>query len=209
MCREPMRVGPSLVGQQIDCPHCHRAVRIEAPVAELVEDGTLDKRDHRTVKRVSSPMDSEEVLKIVHPVMFRAHPVWFLLFSACVLLGIVIAVGSEWLAFPWGLMWGFVLGGATVLVGAVGLFLWWIKTRMLTLEITSKRTRSIRGLFAKSTSEVQHDDVRNIQIAQSSYGRLVGVGTLAVSSSGQDDLEIVAKGIPAPNEIAELIRDRQ
>jgi len=179
---------------------------IEAPVAELIEGTELD---DGKAQRVASPVDSEELLRVVHPVMFRAHPFWFLLIFGCFVAGLVIAAGGGFFKFPWEQSVGWILGGALAVIGGLGLVVWWLKTRSLTLEVTSKRTRLIRGFVAKSTSEVQHDDVRNIQVNQSVVGRLVNVGGLAISSSGQDDLEINAKGLPGPNEIAELIRDRQ
>lgn len=206
LCHEPVKVAAALVGQQIDCPHCHRAIKIDAPVAELIEGTDLD---DGTADRVSSPLDSEELLRVVHPVMFRAHPFWFMLLFACFLAGLIIAAGGGYFELPWQASVGWILGGALAVFGGIGLIAWWLKTQSLTLEVTSKRTRLIRGFIAKATSEVQHDDVRNIQVDQSMIGRLVNVGGLAISSSGQDDLEINAKGLPGPNQIAELIRDRQ
>lgn len=206
LCREPVKVAAALVGQQIDCPHCHRAIRIEAPVAELIEGTELD---DGMADRVASPLDSEELIRVVHPVMFRAHPFWFLLLFGCFAAGLIIAAGGGFLELPWEASVGWIIGGSLAVFGGLGLIAWWLKTRTLTLEVTSKRTRLIRGFIAKSTSEVQHDDVRNIQVDQSVIGRLVNVGGLAISSSGQDDLEINAKGLPGPNQIAELIRDRQ
>jgi hypothetical protein len=35
--------------------------------------------------------------------------------------------------------------------------------------------------------------------------RLFGVGTIAISSAGQGDIEIVVPGIPSPNKIKEII----
>lgn len=206
LCQESVRVAPALIGEQIDCPHCQRAIRVEAPVAELLDDS-----DHpgTNSRRVASPLDSEELIRLVHPVMFRAHPFWFAFIFAWVIGGVVLALGDSYLNLPWEPAVGWIAGGIVVSIGLLALFVWWVQTQALTLEITSKRTRSIRGLISKSTSEVQHDDVRNIQVDQSLYGRLVDVGRLAVSSSGQDGLEIVVHGIPSPNGIAELIRDRQ
>lgn len=206
LCHKPVKVAAALVGQQIDCPRCHRAIMIDAPKAELIEGTELD---DGTADRVASPLDTEELIRVVHPVMFRAHPFWFLLLFGCFIAGLVVAAGGSYLEFPWDAQVGWILGGALAAFGGLGLIYWWIKTRTLTLEVTSKRTRLTRGFIAKSTSEVQHDDVRNIQVHQSLVGRLVNVGGLAISSSGQDDLEINAKGLPGPNQIAELIRDRQ
>ncbi len=206
LCHEPVKVAAAQVGGRIDCPHCNRAIEIEAPKAELIEGTDLD---DGTADRVASPLDSEEMLRVVHPVMFRAHPFWFILLFGCFVAGLIVAAGGGFFEFPWERSLGWILGGVLVVIGGLGLIVWWLKTRTLTLEVTSKRTRLIRGFIAKKTSEVQHDDVRNIQVDQSMVGRLVNVGGLAVSSSGQDDLEINAKGLPGPNEIAELIRDRQ
>jgi hypothetical protein len=44
---------------------------------------------------------------------------------------------------------------------------------------------------------------------QSIVQRLLGVGTLAVSSAGQDDFEITVRGVSRPDELASLIRDQQ
>ncbi|WP_442511111.1 PH domain-containing protein [Novipirellula sp. SH528] len=206
LCHEAVKVAPALVGEQIDCPNCHRVIKIDAPSAELIE-GTG--ADGDSADRVASPLDSEELIRQVHPVMFRAHPFRFSLLFICFVVGVFLAAGGQLFELPWETTVGWVVGGVLAMIGGVGLIVWWISTRSLTLEVTSKRTRLTKGLIAKSTSEVQHDDVRNIQVHQSIIGRMVNVGALAISSSGQDDLEITANGLPGPNQIAELIRDRQ
>jgi uncharacterized membrane protein YdbT with pleckstrin-like domain len=92
-----------------------------------------------------------------------------------------------------------------VVVGAIILFVWWLKTIGTTLIITSKRTTLRRGILSKSTNEILHSDVRNIQTAQSALQRLFGVGTIALSSAGQSDIEIQVAGVPDPEGIKELI----
>ena len=66
-----------------------------------------------------------------------------------------------------------------------------------------------RGVINRRTSEVQHDDIRNIQVQQNLVERLVGAGTIAISSAGQDDMEIVARGIAHPQRVIETIRTHQ
>jgi len=206
LCQQNIAVAPALVGQQIDCPHCEHPIKVDAPVARLIEETSPDDRE---IDRVVSPVNSEELIQTVHPVMFRAHPFYYLLLVACLLGGLVIGLGGRYFNLPWNTMIDWIIGGTLAGTGAVALFVWWVKTLGVTLEVTSKRTRLTRGLIAKASSEVQHDDVRNIQVDQTFIGRLVNVGALAISSSGQDDLEIEAKGLPGPGQIAELIRDRQ
>jgi uncharacterized membrane protein YdbT with pleckstrin-like domain len=75
--------------------------------------------------------------------------------------------------------------------------------------VTNRRTVLRRGLLARETSEVRHRDVRNVQVNQTTFERLLGVGDLALSSAGQSDFEIAVKGIPNPNRVADVIRDMQ
>ena len=101
------------------------------------------------------------------------------------------------------------VGGALVLVGAAFLGYWWLKSRFETLTVTSRRTVFRWGIISRDTTEILHDDVRNLQVDQSGPGRLLGVGDLFLSSSGQDDLEIQARGIPNPEHVADVVRDLQ
>jgi uncharacterized membrane protein YdbT with pleckstrin-like domain len=60
---------------------------------------------------------------------------------------------------------------------------------------------SLRRNICRNTSEVQHHDVFNIQIDQSLFERLLRIGEIGISSSGQDDLGIVASRFPSPESI--------
>ena len=111
-----------------------------------------------------------------------------------------------------------MLGPASLLVWACGVSLlivagiagWWLlESRITTLTVTDDRTIYQEGIIARETSEVQHDDVSNIQIDQSFLQRLLSVGTIGISSSGQDDVEVVAKKMPNPEHIVALIRKNQ
>jgi len=206
LCQKNIAVAPALVGQQIDCPHCKLPIKVDAPVARLIEETAPDDNE---VERVVTPVNSEELIQTFHPVMFRARPFYYMLLMACLMGGLVIGLGGRYFSLPWNVTIDWIVGGTLAGIGAVALLVWWVKTLGVTLEVTSKRTRLTRGLIAKASSEVQHDDVRNIQVDQTFIERLVNVGSLAISSSGQDDLEIQAKGLPGPGQIAELIRDRQ
>lgn len=117
-----------------------------------------------------------------NPKMFRNRPILFLL---CVVL--IIAYGA----------------------GLVILLVWWIQTKCTTLTITDKNTTLRRGILSKSINEVRHKDVRNVQVYQSFLQRILGVGRLALSSSGQDGLEIVVNGIRAPMRLKKLIDDQR
>jgi uncharacterized membrane protein YdbT with pleckstrin-like domain len=120
----------------------------------------------------------EKTLFTGHPAMFRNRPIFFLL---CIVL-----------IFFYG-------------IGLVLLLIWLISTMSRTLTVTNKRSTLRKGILAKNTTEVLHAHVRNVQIRQGALQRLFGVGTIAISSAGQSDLEIVIAGIANPTKVKSLI----
>lgn len=123
------------------------------------------------------PAAEEKTYYEEHPSMFRNRPVEFVVTSLLCL----------------------------VLVGFVMFFFWWLKCKGTTLTVTSERTRLRRGILSKSITEVWHQDVRNVQLNQSVFQRIFGVGTLGISSAGQSGLEISVSGIPEPDKVKSLI----
>lgn len=119
----------------------------------------------------------EEVLYSDSPSMFRNDPLRFLL---CLALCLVI-------------------------IGIPIMIIWYLKCIGTVLTVTNKRTTLRKGLLSKSTNEVWHDAVRNVQLSQSMFQRIFSTGTLAISSAGQSGMEIEVKGIPNPNKAKEAI----
>ena len=85
----------------------------------------------------------------------------------------------------------------------------WFLSLFVTLTVTTKRSILRKGLISKRTSEVEHDDVRNIQVDQNVVQRLLNIGHISISSAGQSTMEIVARGVPDPEGIASVIREHQ
>lgn len=92
-----------------------------------------------------------------------------------------------------------------LLVGLIIYLLEWIRVRSTQLVVTTHRTILVDGLFEKNTSEVHHDDVRNLQVKQTFAQRIFNTGDLELSSAAQGGIEIIAKGFPDPDEISKLI----
>ena len=99
--------------------------------------------------------------------MFRNNPVWFVI---CLLLSIVV-------------------------VGLILFLIWYLQTRATTLIVTNEQTTLRKGLLSKETNDVFHENVRNIQVKQSFFQRLMNVGYIGISSSGQAGLEIEINGL--------------
>lgn len=124
----------------------------------------------------------EEVLLIANPSMFRSNPIGFI-FSVI----LIAAFGA----------------------GLVILFIWWLKCKTRTITVTNKRTTVREGLISKNTSEILHSHIRNIQVIQGVFDRIFGVGTLAISSAAQSDMEISFSGLAHPDEIKSMIDEHR
>jgi len=149
----------------------------------------------------------EVVVMTIRPAMFRAHPVeiglLWLVIVGCVVSGSI----GYFRAWP---MWMVVTLWVVVLIAVVWLGVYWLQTRFVALRVTNKRTVEVRGLLSRSTSEVLHDNIRNVQVNQTFRQRVFGVGKIGLSSSGQDGVEIEVENLPNPlrlREVIDLYRD--
>jgi uncharacterized membrane protein YdbT with pleckstrin-like domain/DNA-directed RNA polymerase subunit RPC12/RpoP len=209
-CQKIVRIDESVMGRQVDCPLCGQPFLAEAPVAKPLGRAAADAED-MDEPSVMLAADDENELKVVRPAVFRRH---FFGVIMCVLLllggaGLIIfgALTATLLVVP-GLY--FLIGGLLgVLLGGFFLLKWWIVGKTHKLTITTERSIYRSGIIHRFTSEVRHDDVRNIKLDQNFKERLLKFGDIAISSSGQDDMEIVIRDIPHPQEIADLIRRQQ
>lgn len=204
-CNQPVDVQEERLGGNIDCPHCDHTFQASAPVGRLLE------ADRRTAKPTGPAGGGEQTLRVVRPVLFRQH----LIMSAISLVLLIIALAG----LAMFLLSRTLLGveGTTLLIVSLlaalipisfGISRW--LTRLATsLTITTTRTILRKGILSTSTSEVQHDDVRNIRADRNTFERLLNYGDIAISSSGQDDFEIVVHDIPDPEGVLDIIRRHQ
>ncbi|MEM8835281.1 MAG: PH domain-containing protein [Planctomycetota bacterium] len=150
------------------------------------------------------PPDSgpeQRVLK-VRPALFRAYPVST---GALCLAPFGVTALLVWL-FELGARVNWIIFGAFFAFCGVVLFIWWMKNTVShALEITNKRTIVRNGLFRRSTSEVMHDHVRNVQIDQTFADRIFGVGKMGISSSGQSGIEVQVDNLPHPDKLKEIV----
>lgn len=116
-----------------------------------------------------------------HPAMFRANPFGF--------------IGALILA-PLG-------------IGLIILGVWWLKCYSTTLIIDENLTTVKRGIFSRTTTEARHKDIRNIQIMQSFFQRIMGTGRIILSTAASEEDDIDIQGIANPEEIARIIREHQ
>lgn len=192
------------VSEPILCTNCHRPFEMEIPSVEVTSVRDVD--DDAVVEDAIASEPREREIAVVHPAVFRAHITGSLIVFAVTglaLSGMVYSLVGTLSPFV------FWLASAGLIACGLVVGYWFIVSLATTLTITSSRTIVRRGIIRKSTSEVQHDDVRNIQVDQNIVQRLLNIGAVGISSSGQDDLEVVVKGLPDPEHLVGIIRQNQ
>lgn len=99
----------------------------------------------------------------------------------------------------------FILCAITV----IPLAIWYLNSRSTTLIVTDDQTTLKKGLLSKHTNDVFHENVRNIQVKQSFFQRIMGVGYVGISSAGQSGVEIEVDGMPDPERIKQIIDEHR
>lgn len=209
-CERVLEVDDELAGRKVRCPSCEDVNTVPGP-APVVTPGTAPAAgppaSGRSADRATAlglPPDSgpeQQVLRI-RSAMFRSRPMTF----AGLILGSLVLVfagiylhGTPKQPLAGKIVAGLALAPLVVLLG------WWVLTLDEALEITNKRTIQRKGLLRKQTTEVLHDHIRNVQVTQTFWGRIWGVGRLGISSSGQEGIEIVMEHLPRPERIRAII----
>lgn len=201
-CERTIEVDDGLAGQRVACEAC-------GDINVMPHAGgtgqTAAAGDRASTMGLPPDDGPEQAALKVRPAMLRARPGFFLA-HLLVLAGGVVGV-------VWGLMdraetlrMVALVGGGIGAIAALGsLGVWKIQTLSAALEITNKRTVLRRGLLSRATSEVVHDNIRNVQVTQTFWQRVWRVGSLGLSSSGQDGIEIEIGDIPNPDRVREVI----
>lgn len=210
-CEKLLEVDDDLAGAKVECPHCGdinavppRAARsAPAPAARPAKSAPTGKSDRAAAMGLPSEHGPEQRVLLVHPAMFRASPAPFFGVVLLVIGGILGAIVFQ-VRTPSSptLTW---ICAILALIGLGIMAAWKILSMTERLEITTKRVVLTRGLLSKDLSEVPHEDIKNIQIKQSFFERMMGVGQIGISSAGQDDIEIVIGSIPRPYQVREMI----
>ncbi len=136
------------------------------------------------------------------PWLWRGPPIGATLLLILPMIGLVALP----IAGFWALPISFAVAGGIALVCWFMLFVWWMRFSLAqSLWISNKRVVERRGLLSRSLNEVLHDHVRNIQVKQSFVQRVFGIGSVGISSAGQDGIEIFMKNLPNPDDIKRTI----
>lgn len=174
-CGSSLRAGADLVGRTLNCPKCSQPIELRLVAFSPGEPTKAPSWKGKPA--VAKPADPSKPLLVSHPAMFRNSPILFLIVVMLCFLGVGLPI----------------------------MFVWWLTTLTSTLTITGEKSVCRRGLLSKRTNEVWHRDVRNVQISQSFFQRIFGVGRIGISSAGQSGVEIEMVGIRNPEKVKSLI----
>jgi len=108
----------------------------------------------------------------------------------------LLEVRPSWWNYFWHLCFAWLL---------VPLFIAWLHRRSSILRVYADRLSWERGIIAKETRELFIKDIRSLDVNQSFWGRLVGVGDLTISTAATVDPADVVAGIPHPTQVKDLI----
>jgi membrane protein YdbS with pleckstrin-like domain/predicted RNA-binding Zn-ribbon protein involved in translation (DUF1610 family) len=214
-CDRPIESSPESTGTKVACPHCGdvnivpgvaspgRSAPCVPEAMSARRAGPPRRSDRAAALGLPPETGIEQRVLLVRPAMFRTRPVRYVLILLAVVAG-AVGAGVFALRSPPSPAWA-ALCGLAALSGAGVWAYWKVLSLDATLEITTKRVSLRRGLLSRELSEIPHEDIQNIQIKQTFFERLMGVGQLGVSSAGQDDVEIVIAGVPRPYRVREMI----
>lgn len=134
-------------------------------------------------------------------VLWEGRPSWWTVWPS-------LAIGDLILLLALALWWtGRGPMAPYAVAGAVPFYLLAaVKRLSARYTVTDQRVRASLGLFARRVDEVEAADIRNVILTQSFFERLVGTGTVGLSTSGGDGVEVMLVGVPEAERVKELIR---
>lgn len=205
-CDMEIEVEDDLAGTKHECLGCGDINRVphSAGSSQSESDAAIDSKTVDRAAEAGFPPDfgPEVRVQLVRRCWFRSRAIRFSLVVLIILAGVIGSISvliSDKNIFWLALSLPMALGGG-------GLLGWWWFDRLgASIEITTKRTIMHLGIFSKSSSEVVHDNIRNIQIEKSFLQRLANVGRIGISSSGQDGIELQVNHLKDPDNLRKII----
>lgn len=203
-CERSIEFPDEKAGAKVECPYCGDMNTMPALAGTHVPVERTRGSDRAVAAGYPPDSGPEQRVVMVRPAWVRSQPFKavgaMLLGATGLVLGLIHLVSPQ--AVP---TWAAIIA-VLAAVGFGGAVLWWwIESLSAALEVTNKRTVARRGIFSRSTSEVLHDNIRNVQIEQTFWQRVWGVGSIGISSSGQDGIEIQMDRIPGPQRLQQVI----
>ena len=144
---------------------------------------------------------SSDLLYSENPKMPRNNPFMFTVIIILNIAGLVAAIRLDEQSFQ-------IIGLVVWLGTVIWLLIWYIKIKSIKVSVTNNDILVERGLLRKNRKELAIDKIRTVEVDQGFVDRIFGVGEVSVFTAG-DQPEIVVVGLPDPNRIRELVKQKQ
>ena len=144
---------------------------------------------------------SSDLLYSENPKMPRNNPFMFTLIIIVNITGLIAAFRLDQQSFQ-------IIGLVVWLGTVIWLLIWYIKIKSIKVSVTNNDILVERGLLRKNRKELAIDKIRTIEVDQDFIDRIFGVGMIKVFTAG-DLPEIVVPGLPDPNKIRDLVKQKQ
>jgi uncharacterized membrane protein YdbT with pleckstrin-like domain len=79
----------------------------------------------------------------------------------------------------------------------------------LVFRVYGDRINLETGILSKNTKDVFISDVRTIDVKQSLFQRIVGIGDVMIATAGTSGYEDMARGLPNPKRVRDTIMTRR
>lgn len=222
-CDRSFGVESAAAGAKVACPYCGDIRTVPSPtggaaVGSTSESGLGEPSTRATVGGgtaagsgvgggVGLPArDGPEALVMLSkPAMVRSYPLRFggLLVGAVLGPALAAWVGVRGTGPGAAVLMWTLLGLGVVALGTI--IAWKLWTYSDRLEITTRRVRLTRGLLSRSSVEMLHRTIQDIEIEQTVWQRLLRTGTIRISNAGDEEDDIEIKDVPNPGRIRDLI----
>ncbi len=109
---------------------------------------------------------------------------------------LLLEVEPSWWHYFWYLVFGWLLI-------PLAIALW--KQASLTLRVYTDRVVLETGLVSKRVVDLAITDVNTVEVSQKFFQRLCRIGDIKMATSGVEGYELVARGLPCPQRINEVV----
>lgn len=205
-CDQAFTVHNPVAGTKVTCPFCGdtNVVRLpgtsQSPPA-AGSPNTPPGSDRAAALGLPPALGPEQTVMVVPGAMFRNRPITAAL-VILLLLGSGIAAG--WLGAQGKNTWAYVSLGVCVVCVFI-LIGWKFVSWSERLTITTKRVILTRGIFSKRTVEALHRTIQEIEISQTFWQRILGVGRMEIANASEGGQVIVVSDAPDPYRLRRTI----
>jgi membrane protein YdbS with pleckstrin-like domain len=198
-CDKPFQVPDDKAGLKVPCPACGD-IKVIPGMAAGPASAAPDRAGALGLPPANGP---EATVLRVSSAMFRSRPIAAMAVIVLVLAGAAGGAAFMMVATPQPIL--AIACGALAVVGVFILLTWKISSLTTRLQVTNKRVVLTRGILSKTTVEMLHRTIQDIEIKQSFADRLLNVGTINIANASEDDDAMVIENVRDPYSVRKTI----